>query len=217
MGIQDGSYVVPDNGTVNPPPAGTDGGTVAPPANGDPMPPADGASLRRADGTLIVEVPADAKIYVNDRLTSTPGELREYVSRNLVRGYNYAYEVRAEVERDGKVVSETKRVDLRAGENTRLAFSMAPAAAKEVETSITLKVPANAMVNLGGNHTNASGDVRVFRTSALSAGAEWKDYKIVVTAEVDGRQITKEQTFDLKAGENKELSFDFDSASVASR
>jgi uncharacterized protein (TIGR03000 family) len=179
------------------------------------MPPdGSGASNAKGDGTLVVEVPAKAKIFVNDRLTSTPGEVREYVSRNLTRGYNYTYEVRAELEVDGKMVTETKKVDLRAGQQMKLAFNLAPAT-QEVETSITVKVPANAKVNLGGNDTNATGETRVFRTSALNAGGEWKDYKIVVTAEIDGRQITKEQTFDLKAGENRELTFDFDTANVA--
>lgn len=208
--IVEDSAVPMDNAPLNPPT--TDG--AAPP---DPMPPEGGAALRRADGTLVVEVPAEAKIYVNDRLTNTPGAVREYVSRNLVRGYNYSYEVRAEMEVDGKTVTETKKVDLRAGQNVKLAFNLAPAASDEVETSITVKVPANAKVNLGGNDTKAEGETRVFRTSALRTGGEWKDYKIVVTAEVDGREMTKEQTFDLKAGENKELSFDFDAANVAAR
>lgn len=210
------SYIVPEGDQpVNPPPP-----PMNPPVDGDPLPPMgdapveDGTSLRRADGTLVVEVPADAKIYVNNRLTSTPGEVREYVSKNLIRGYNYTYEVRAELEIDGKTVTETKKIDLRAGQHQKLAFNLNPAAS-EVETSITVKVPANAKVNLGGNDTNAQGETRVYRTSALRDGAEWKDYKIVVTAEVDGREITKEQSFDLKAGENKELHFDFDAASVA--
>jgi uncharacterized protein (TIGR03000 family) len=125
--------------------------------------------------------------------------------------------VRAELEVDGKTVTETKKIDLRAGQNVKLAFNLAPAASEEVETSITVKVPANAKVNLGGNDTKAEGETRVYRTSALRNGSEWKDYKIVVTAEVDGREITKEQTFDLKAGENKELTFDFDAANVAAR
>src|SRR5437870_11396086 len=81
-----------DSAPMNPP--ATDGTT--PP---DPMPPeGSGAAIRRGNGTLVVEVPAEAKIYVNDRLTTTPGAIREYVSRNLVRGYNYTYEVRAEME-----------------------------------------------------------------------------------------------------------------------
>jgi uncharacterized protein (TIGR03000 family) len=174
----------------------------------------NGAATRRADGMLIVEVPADAKIYVNGRLTSTPGEVREYVSRNLIPGFNYAYEVRAEIERDGKMVTDTKQIDVRAGEQTKLAFDLLPTA-QQMETSITLKVPANAKVNLGGNDTNVQGETRVFRTSALAPGAEWKDYKVVVSWEADGQQFTKEQTFNLKAGENKEVEFDFNTSQVA--
>jgi uncharacterized protein (TIGR03000 family) len=199
-----------ENAPMNPP--ATD--DAAPP---DPMPEGSGAMLRRADGTLIVEVPAEAKIYVNDRLTTTPGAIREYVSRNLVRGYNYTYEVRAEMEVDGQTVSETKKIDLRAGQNVKLAFNLSPAASEEVETSITVKVPADAKVNLGGNDTKAKGETRTFRTSALRKGTEWKDYTVVVTSTIDGVEVTKEQTFDLQAGEEKELSFDFDAASVAAR
>ena len=80
-----------------------------------------------------------------------------------------------------------------------------------------MKVPADAKVNLGGNDTKATGEIRTFRTSALRKGGEWKDYKIVVTANVDGVDVTKEQTFDLKAGEDKDLTFDFDAANVAAR
>ncbi len=163
----------------------------------------------------MVEVPADAKIYVNDRLTSTPGSVREYISKNLTPGYNYTYEVRAELVRGGKTITETKRIDVRAGQNTKLAFNLNSEAAEEVETVVTLKVPANAKVNLGGNDTSTKGETRVFRTSSLRSGSEWKDYKVVVTAEIDGRQITKEQTFNLQAGENREVSFDFDTANLA--
>lgn len=174
----------------------------------------ESTSVQRADGTLIVEVPADAKIYVNDRLTTTPGESREYVSRNLVPGFNYAYDVRVEMQRDGKLVTESRKVNVRAGENTKIAFNAKPA--DEVQTSVTVKVPAGAKVKLGGNETNATGEVRIFRTS-LKAGTEWKDYKVEVTTEVDGQTLTKEQTFDLAAGDSKELAFEFDASNVASR
>jgi uncharacterized protein (TIGR03000 family) len=215
------SVVVPDAGApmdapLDNPPANAPAGDA--PAPRDPMNPADagrGASRSSVDGTLVVEVPADAKIYVNDRLTSTPGEVREYVSRNLKPGYNYSYEVRAEVVRNGEKLVETKHVDLRAGQSNRLAFSFA--GNDEVETSITVRVPAGAKVNLGGNDTQGSGETRVFRTSALRPGSQWSDYKVVATIEIDGHVVTKEQSIDLAAGDNKEVTFDFDTASVASR
>lgn len=217
------SVIVPEGEYYGPakslPPAGAPADVVprdtAPPADAPAPAPGGSTSTQRADGMLIVEVPTDAKIYVNGRLTSTPGEVREYVSRNLAHGYNYAYEVRAEVQRDGQTITDTKRVDLRAGESTKLAFNLAPSA--DIETAITVKVPANAKVSLGGNDTNLQGETRVFRTSALKPGSEWKNYTIVATVEVDGREITKEQSINVKAGENKEVAFDFDATSVAAR
>ncbi|HEX5445689.1 MAG TPA: TIGR03000 domain-containing protein, partial [Pirellulales bacterium] len=45
---------------------------------------------------LTVDVPRDAQIFVNDRLTTSTGEHREYVSRNLKTDAQYTYKVRAE-------------------------------------------------------------------------------------------------------------------------
>jgi uncharacterized protein (TIGR03000 family) len=166
----------------------------------------NGTSLQRGDGKLTVSVPEDAKIYVNNYLTTTPGTVREYISRNLNIGEKYAYEIRAEVVRDGKVITETKKIDLQAGAANELAFDF-PAASEQVETSLTLQVPANAKVTLGGNETSATGEVRVFK-SKLAAGTEWKDYLVEISWEVDGRVVREQKVFDLKAGENKEISLD---------
>ena len=42
--------------------------------------------------------------------------------RVLATGFNYTYEVRAEVVRDGRTVEQVKKIDLRAGETANLAF-----------------------------------------------------------------------------------------------
>ncbi len=57
---------------------------------------------------LSVKVPADAKVFVNDRATTSTGTDREYVSHDLAAGARYNYNVRAEFERDGKTVTENK-------------------------------------------------------------------------------------------------------------
>ena len=171
------------------------------------------ASIQRGDARLTVNVPEDAKIFVNQNPTRTPGAIREYISRNLPIGDSFTYEVRAEVVRNGQVVTETKKIDLRANENVQVAFNF-PAATEQVETSLTLQVPANAKVYLGGNETTATGEVRVFKTS-LSADTEWKDYKVTVVWEANGRTLTEEKVFDFKAGENKNLAIDFDVNHIA--
>ena len=188
----------------------------APPA--DPAvpvpPPTTGASLDRTEGGLTVSVPADAKIFVNGKATTTTGTYREYISRGLKPGYEYNYEVRAEVVRDGETVSDVKTVSLVAGRLERLAFDFAT---ESVETVLNLNVPADAKVTLAGNATASTGEEREFKTTGLAAGQVWNAYDVVVTVERDGQTLTKQQTIDLEGGKTVSLSFDFDSTSVAAR
>ena len=163
-------------------------------------------SLRSGEGLLTVSVPTDAKIYVNGTATSSTGDIRQYVSRDLASGMSYAYEVRAEVVRDGQKLEQTKTIDLRAGATNSLAFDF-EAAAKSVETSLTVRVPAEAKVYLAGNATTAAGETRVFKTTGLSTGKGWNGYKVRVEMELDGKVVTEEKIIDLAAGETKEISF----------
>jgi uncharacterized protein (TIGR03000 family) len=191
------------------PPAG------APEAAPAPTPaPGTSTSNTRADGLLAVSVPQDAKIFVNGQATSSTGDMRQYVSRDLQSGYNYSYEVRAEVVRDGRTVEQVKKVDLRAGETANLAFDFG--GGSSVETSLTLHVPSDAKVYLAGNATKAGGETRVFRTTGLSGSKTWDGYTIRVELDRGGRTLTKEETISLKAGESQELRFDFDGDKIAS-
>jgi len=198
------------------PPAGT---MPAPAPGAVPAAPAPGGSTTsmRADGLLSVNVPEDAKIFVNGQATSSTGDARQYVSRDLASGYNYTYEVRAEVIRDGRTVEQVKKVDLRAGETAKVAFDFGSNSASAVETSLTLHVPADAKVYLAGNSTKAGGETRVFRTTGLSGNKGWDNYTVRVELERGGRMLTKEETISLKAGQSQELSFEFDGDKIASR
>ena len=135
-------------------------------------------------------------------------------------GQRYTYEVRAELDVDGKTVNETKSVQLTAGQSTDLAFNLgsteSKAASMPVSTTLMVKVPADARVYLAGQETRSGGEVREFTTTKLPAGSQWDNYTIQVVLSKDGRDLTKEQTITLKAGETKELSFDFGAPSIAS-
>lgn len=71
---------------------------------------------------LLVEMPADAKLFVDDQPIPAEGR-REFHTPALSQGQTYYYVVRAEVVREGKMVSDSKRVVFRAGEETRADFS----------------------------------------------------------------------------------------------
>ena len=75
-----------------------------------------------------VNVPADAKVIINDRLTTSTGEHRLFESKGVQADAAYRYQVRAEFVRDGKPVTEEKTIDLMAGQTASLAFNAAPEA-----------------------------------------------------------------------------------------
>jgi uncharacterized protein (TIGR03000 family) len=163
----------------------------------------EGSTVATTSGMLRVEVPADAKVFVNDKLTTSTGTHRQYVSNGLKAGQNYSYDVRVEYTVDGKPVTENKQITLTAGSDELLSFS-APAA-EPVATTLKMNVPAEAKVTLAGVSTSTTGESREYTTGRLSAGQEWADY--VVTVEFAGER--QEKTITLRGGELTELDFDF--------
>jgi uncharacterized protein (TIGR03000 family) len=77
-------------------------------------------------GSIEVRVPADARITVDGAPTQSTSSLRHFVTPPLERGYSYYYVLRAEVQRDGKTLTQTQRVTVTAGQTT--AVSLDPAA-----------------------------------------------------------------------------------------
>ena len=179
-------------------------------------------------GLLTVAVPNEAAtVTVNGHSTSSEGTVRQFMSKGLKEGYVYTYVVKIDYEMNGKVLSDSKEVKLRPGDTKQVVFDTeqpvsAPAEPSEVEstkteqpaadliTVVKLIVPADAVVNLAGNDTNGSGTVRTFRTKALKAGEQWKDYTVRVSTQVGGQSVSEEQTVDVAAGSTIELQFDFD-------
>jgi len=79
---------------------------------------------------VIVQLPADAKLFVDDQPIKATEERQTFNTPQLQRGQTYFYEVRAEAVRDGKTVVESKRVLIRAGEEVTVSFpKLGPATA----------------------------------------------------------------------------------------
>jgi uncharacterized protein (TIGR03000 family) len=159
------------------------------------------------DATLNVRVPAQARVFVNDRLTRTPGELRQYISRNLKPGRSYTYEIRAELERDGQTLTQTQVVSLQAGADKMIDISFDE---EPTVTSLSLVVPPDARVTLGGVESSATGPVRFFSTRELAKGNVWRGYEISVSVERNGQTLTEQRTIDIVAGESHDVTIDFD-------
>jgi uncharacterized protein (TIGR03000 family) len=168
---------------------------------------ASGVAIQPTEVHLTVKLPESAKVFVNGNLTSTTGELRRFVSRDLKEDQAYRFEVKAVLtHEDGSEVFQNKTVVINSGFAEELTFDMKKAD-DPVETILTLNVPENAKVVLAQNATKSDGSSRVYRTKQLREGQAWDDYKIEVTYE----GVTKEKTIRLIGGDKLELSFKFDS------
>jgi uncharacterized protein (TIGR03000 family) len=72
--------------------------------------------------SILMKVPAEAKVFIdNYQMKSTSAE-RLFTSPELEPGKNYFYTIRVVVEKDGKPVEDSRRVVIRAGETSRIAF-----------------------------------------------------------------------------------------------
>ena len=167
--------------------------------------PLEGADFVGADRAVLrLKVPEEAKVYVNGRLTKTPGAVRSFESSNLVAGRVYKYKVKAVIQRDGKQLVRSKLVSLQTGtvHDTSLDFD-APAT-----TVLALNVPKDATVKLCGKETSLDGLQRRYATTRLADGEVCEDYSIEVSYRVDGELVKQVRKIDLAAGDFRTLTFD---------
>jgi uncharacterized protein (TIGR03000 family) len=81
----------------------------------------NGGATARA--TVIVRLPADARLFADARPLSLTGPERKFVSPELPADREFTYRFRAEYERDGETVSVTKKVPVRAGGTVSVEFT----------------------------------------------------------------------------------------------
>src|SRR5208283_4404164 len=129
---------------------------VAPPKGGGDKPPAaeekpkpgggEAAAFRSA--RVVVELPADAKLFIDNQLTKPTSDRRTFNTPSLDHGQAYYYIARAEVTINGKTHTETKQVIVHAGETATARFSellaLTNPPAKPVASAETAKPVATA-------------------------------------------------------------------------
>jgi len=113
------------------------GGFAAPAAMPGTTPPAGGTPPKRervpapkgtagvmipAPATIVVSLPADAKLSVDGHATTSTDEMRTFVSPALEPGRDFVYDLKGEVVRQGKTVIARREVTVHAGEETRVSL-----------------------------------------------------------------------------------------------
>jgi len=88
---------------------------------------------------LKFQLPADAKLYVDGRLTTIGGTERAFTTPPLAEGSKYYYDVKAEMIVDGKPVVAEKRVVVVAGATITETFPTLIAAVEKKATAVAEK------------------------------------------------------------------------------
>lgn len=94
-----------------------------------PKPGGRGELAVPAPAEVTVTLPADAKLFAQGQPTRLTSAERHFRTPALPAGEEFHYTLRVEVVRDGRTVSEERRVAVRAGEQVRVEFGD-PAEAK---------------------------------------------------------------------------------------
>lgn len=107
---------------------------AAPAAPAKEMPKKEGKSEASlpTPATLVVSLPAEAKLSIDDIQTRSASAQRVFATPALEAGKEYTYTLTAEIVREGQKVTASKQVVVRAGEETRVSieFPVATVAAK---------------------------------------------------------------------------------------
>ncbi len=76
-----------------------------------------------APATIVVSLPADAKLTIDGEATTSTSAQRVFVSPNLPVGKEFHYMLKAEIMVKGKPVVVTESVAVKAGEESRITLS----------------------------------------------------------------------------------------------
>jgi uncharacterized protein (TIGR03000 family) len=81
-----------------------------------------------------VRVPPDAEIWVNGDKTQMSGRFREFMSPPLDPNKNYTYDLQAQWTQNGQVVSQERKIAVRAGQHVGVDFLAPPPGSKPAGT-----------------------------------------------------------------------------------
>jgi uncharacterized protein (TIGR03000 family) len=113
------------------PPEKPMGDKPAAPAGGGSDKPKEEVSVP-ASATIIVSLPADAKLMVDDHATTSTSATRVFVSPELAPGKAFQYTLRAEMVRDGEKLQASEVVTVRAGGESRITLTPTKVVASRV-------------------------------------------------------------------------------------
>jgi uncharacterized protein (TIGR03000 family) len=111
--------------------------SVTPPAASDPSFTPAATTQPDTIAHLTVNVPADARLWIEGTPTTRTGPVRQFGSPPLAPGGRYSYQVRASWDENGHEVTQAQQVEITAGAHVEVKFPVLPKTAGQ--TSVLKK------------------------------------------------------------------------------
>jgi len=177
------------------------------------------AATTASPATVVVQMPNAGKLYVEGQLVQLDPKTNSFTTPQLPATEDFVYTLKVEAVRDGRVVTESKDVHIRAGQVARVDFGAAQQApvavrvqeAVPVTSRITVRLPENARLYVNDKQLTLNPTTQSFETPQLQAERE---YSYTMRAEVvrEGRVVTDTKQVVFRAG--KPATVDFSELSV---
>lgn len=165
--------------------------------------------------TVIVQLPADARLTVDGKGADLTSATRSFITPALEMDRDYYYTIKAEADRDGRALTQTKRVLVRAGQVSRVDFGDLTSAEAVKVTREASPAPARITVRLPEKADLYVDDVlcpqkdsaeRSFETPTLEPGRTYH-YALRVELVRDGRTVKEDRRIDMRAGKKIDVDF----------
>jgi uncharacterized protein (TIGR03000 family) len=155
--------------------------------------------------TVVAQIPEGASLYVDGRKVPMTSASRSFRTPSLEPGQTYYYTMKAVAVRGDKVVSESKKVEVRANQTSQVTFKDLKAESS-VSATLTVKLPAEAKLTVDGTPCSLTSAVRTFDTPPLDPG---RSYYYVLKAELmrDGQKREETQRVVISAGKKVTVEF----------
>jgi uncharacterized protein (TIGR03000 family) len=182
--------------------------STMPPAG---LPPANvGETLTAANqATVVVTLPADAKLFIEGKLIDQTGSVRAFRTPELQpvpAGQSYEYTMSIEVVRNGRTVKSEEKVRVEAGKVARVNFAE-PAPGSGNTAQIHVRMPADAVLTVDGRSWSATEGQTIIRTPELRAGQDhFYQLKIEVVRRNERHTMTRDVAF--RAGQELQVEFE---------
>lgn len=155
-------------------------------------------------GRVVVSLPEDAKLFANGQLTALTSGLRDFNTPNLERGRDFQYTMQIEYVRDGKTITDSQVVKVRAGAVSVVEFAD-PSKPELVASTVKVNLPEGAKLFVDDQAREMPAS-KEFLTPRLQKGSEYA-YNFRAELTKEGKTHTQNQRVVFKAGEP--ISVDF--------